>query len=411
MIDLRIIREEPDMIRALCKRRGSNANIDGFLEHDAELRSIEGERNELRHQQKKAAGPSPEARAKAIELKGAIAALGPREAAAREARDAIWAIIPNLLPDDTPDGQDDQGNVEISTWGDKPTFDFKPKPHDELVRDLGILDFARGAKVAGSGFSYWVGDGARLAHGMFNLALDFLVERGFVQMMTPVVARTATLFGTGYLPLFADQVYGIEGEDLALIGTSEQTLVGFHANEILDEAAVPALYTSFSPCFRTEKGSHGRASRGAFRQHQFHKVEQVVLCTPETSDEWLEKAREHEEAFMQLLGIPYRLVRVCTGDLGAPAYKKYDIEGWFAGYGEYRETHSNSNLLDYQSRRLKIRVRRGKKKDFVHTISATMITDRALLAIIENNQLADGTVRIPEVLRPCVGGKEFLTPR
>jgi seryl-tRNA synthetase len=273
---------------------------------------------------------------------------------------------------------------------------------------LGILNLARGAHVAGSGFYYWTGDGARLAWALFSFALDRLVQRGFVPMFTPVVAKERTLYGTGYLPFFADEIYRLGDDELCLIGTAEQTLVGFHTDEILPAESLPRCYCAFSPCFRTEAGAYGKASRGAFRVHQFHKVEQVIFCRPEESEHWHEECLRHEVEIMQRLEIPHRVVRVCRGDLGAPGYKKYDIEGWFAGFGGYRETHSNTNLLDFQTRRLNIRMRAGGAQSYPHTISATMITDRALLAVLENNQQADGSVIIPQALQRYLGGQERI---
>jgi seryl-tRNA synthetase len=361
-----------------------------------------------RQRERRSLGPDAD-REHARALRDKVDELERRAARLESERDALWAQLPNLLAPDTPDGQDDADNVELRRWGDPPAFSFEPKPHDLLGARLGILDLERGAVVGGAGFYYWRGDGARLAWGLFSLALDFLVKRGFVPMLTPIVARERTLFGTGYLPFFADQIYRLEGVDLSLIGTSEQTLVGYHADELLPAEGLPLLYTAMSPCFRTEAGSGGRAARGAFRVHQFHKVEQIVFCRPDDSERWHLHCLESEELFMQRLGIPYRVVRVCLGDLGAPAYKKYDLEGWFAGFGQYRETHSNTNLLDYQTRRLNARYKDGKRTVFPHTISATMITDRALLAILENNQQADGSVIVPAALRPYVDGQERLT--
>jgi seryl-tRNA synthetase len=222
--------------------------------------------------------------------------------------------------------------------------------------------------------------------------------------MTPCVAKEKTLFGTGYLPFFADQTYSLQGEDLALIGTSEQTLVGYHADEVLQSEQLPHCYTAFSPCFRTESGSYGKASRGIFRVHQFHKVEQIIFCLPEDSPKYHEFCLENEEYLLKQLGLPYRVVNVCVGDLGAPGYKKYDIEAWFAGFGGYREVTSNTNLTEFQSRRLNIRYKDNDgNRGFVHTISATAVTDRVAIAILENFQQEDGTVIIPEVLRPLTG--------
>ena len=311
--------------------------------------------------------------------------------------------MPNMLAPDVPDGLDDSGNVELRKEGTIPTFDFKVRDHQELGELLGILDIPRGTKVAGAGFYYWKGKGAMLAQALYFWVQRVLVERGFTMFMTPCVAKERTLFGTGYLPFFADQTYNLEGEDLALIGTSEQTLVGYHADDVLDGASLPLCYTAFTPCFRTEAGSYGKASRGIFRVHQFHKVEQIVFCKPEDSVKYHEMCLANEEYILQQLGIPYHVVNVCVGDLGAPGYKKYDIEAWFAGFGGYREVTSNTNLTSFQSRRLNIRYKDGDTRDYVHTISATAVTDRVLIAIMENFQQEDGTVVIPEVLRPLCG--------
>jgi len=379
------------------------------IDLDTRSRQITTDLNALQHERRNL-GPNVD-RQYAVDLRRRIDRLEAdvRELEAR--REAIWAMMPNLLAPDTPEGTDDADNVELRRWGELPQFSFAPIPHDVLGARLGILDLERGAAVAGAGFYYWKGDGARLAWGLFQLALDFLARRGFAVLLTPVVAKERTLFGTGHLPFFKDDIYKLEGVDLSLIGTSEQTLVGYHADEILAVDGLPLLYTALTPCFRTEAGSGGRASRGAFRVHQFHKVEQIVFCRPEESERWHLQCLENEESFMQALGLSYRVVRVCLGDLGAPAYKKYDVQGWFAGFGEFRETHSNTNLLDYQTRRLNIRYKDGKRTSFPHTISATMITDRALLAILENNQQSDGTVVIPEILRPYVDGAAQLTPQ
>ena len=314
------------------------------------------------------------------------------------------AWLPNFLDPSVPDGAGDEDNTAIKFWGDKAEFAFAARAHDELGECLGIIDTTRGAKVAQSGFYYWKGKGAQLAQALFFWTQQELVKRGFTLFMTPCVAKQDTLFGTGYLPFFADQTYGLKNEDLALIGTSEQTLVGYHANETLPAADLPLNYTAFTPCFRTEAGSYGKESRGIFRVHQFHKVEQIIFCLPEESPRCHDFCLENEEALLQALNIPYRVVNVCVGDMGAPGYKKYDIEAWFPGYGGYREVTSNTNLTDFQARRLGIRYQtESKERGFVHTISATAVTDRVACAILENFQQADGSVVIPEVLRPYTG--------
>ncbi|MBK5293875.1 MAG: serine--tRNA ligase [Acidobacteriia bacterium] len=412
MLDIRLIRTQPGQIRDLCKRRKSPVDFDAMLALDEQVRKLTTEMEELRRQRNEGGGAANREamREAAVALRQKIGELEERLRVVREQRDHQWSMVPNFLAEDTPAGADDKDNVELTSWGEKPDAGVARKTHEVIGKTLGIIDEERGTKVSGSGYTYWVGDGARLAWGLYSLALDYLVQRGFRQMFTPVVTRERTLFGTGYLPFFRDQIYHLEGEDLNLIGTSEQTMVGYHMDETLAAQRLPLLYTSFSPCFRTEAGSYGKETRGMFRQHQFHKVEQIVFCTPETSDEWLEKTRENVEGLMRLLDIPYRVVRVCEGDMGAPGYKKYDVEGWFAGFGSYRETHSCTNLLDYQARRLNIKAKQDKTSFVPHTISSTMITDRALLAILENNQTADGSVMVPKALRPWVDGRDRIEP-
>jgi seryl-tRNA synthetase len=411
MLDLKLIRTQPDMVRELCRRRHATVDFDKLLEADERTRALTAQLDALRAKRKGGGGkPSSaeDAREAAIALRNEVASAEEELRVVKTERDRLWSWVPNLLADDTPVGKDDKDNVEIKHWGNPPKADFELKTHEVIGQNLGVIDEDRGAKVAGAGYSYWLGDGARLTWGLFSLALDYLAKRGFKQMFTPVVAKGNTLFGTGYLPYFSDQIYKIEGEDLNLIGTSEQTLVGYHSDEILPPEKLPLLYTAFTPCFRTESGSYGRETKGLFRQHQFHKVEQIVFCEPSTSEEWLDKCLENAEGILKLLEIPYRVVRVCDGDMGAPGYKKYDVEAWFAGFGSYRETHSITNLLDFQSRRLNIRSKQAGNTFHPHTISATMITDRALLALLEHNQQADGSVRVPEALRPFVDGRSEI---
>ncbi|MBV8842436.1 MAG: serine--tRNA ligase [Bryobacterales bacterium] len=405
MIDFELVRKQPDMIRELCVKRGSDVDVDKLLALDTELRATLTKLEELRHQRKQIAGGDRE---RAVQIRDEIAQLGQKEAEVRSERDYLWARLPNLLAPDTPEGKTDSDNVELERCGQIPTFNFKPEAHDAIGARLDILDIKHAANVAGSGFTYWRGDGARMLWGIFSIALEMLGSKGFLPMFTPVVTKQETLFGTGYLPFFKDDIYKIENEDLCLIGTSEQTLLGYHMGETIPASSLPLLYTAFTPCFRTEAGSYGKESRGAFRLHQFHKVEQIVICRPEESEHWHEQCLLNEKQIMEALGIPYRVVRVCTGDMGAPGYKKYDVEGWFSAFGGYRETQSNTNLLDYQSRRLGMKAKDGNKTFFPYTISATMITDRAMLAIMENNQTGSGGLTVPEPLRRFVGGKSTI---
>ena len=406
MIDMKFIRENAEKVKANCTRRGFPVDIDGLLKLDADSRQLSQESESLRAERNrlsKECAKDPSARDKVKQLKEVLAT---KEEMLAKVQNKIFQTVirmPNMLAPDVPDGLDDTGNVELRKVGTIPTFDFRVRDHQELGELLGILDIPRGTKVAGAGFYYWKGKGAMLAQSLYFWVQRVLVERGFTMFMTPCVAKERTLFGTGYLPFFADQTYNLKDEDLALIGTSEQTLVGYHADDVLDAADLPLCYTAFTPCFRTEAGSYGKASRGIFRVHQFHKVEQIVFCKPEDSVKYHEMCLANEEYILQQLGIPYHVVNVCVGDLGAPGYKKYDIEAWFAGFGAYREVTSNTNLTSFQSRRLNIRYKDGDKRDFVHTISATAVTDRVMIAIMENFQQEDGTVIVPEVLRPICG--------
>ena len=406
MIDIRILRENAELLRRNCIRRGYPIDIDGLVKLDSDCRLLTGEIEALRGDRNRlskecAKDPSARDQVKQIKL-----ALGEKENKLQVLQERIRQVLirmPNLLAPDVPEGTDDTGNVEIRKVGTIREFDFPVKDHQELGEMHDILDIARGAKVAAAGFYYWKGKGAMLAQALYFYVQRFLVERGFVMFMTPCLAKERTLYGTGYLPFFADQTYNLEGEDLALIGTSEQTLVGYHADDVLDGEKLPLCYTAFTPCFRTEAGSYGKASRGIFRVHQFHKVEQIVFCKPEDSPKYHEFCLKNEEDLLKALNIPYHVVNVCVGDLGAPGYKKYDIEAWYPTFKTYREVTSNTNLTSFQSRRLNIRYKQGEEKDFVHTISATAATDRLLIAIMENYQQKDGSITVPEILRPLAG--------
>ncbi len=415
MIDIKIIRENPELIKNSCRRRGTDIDIDLIVELDIKNRELTQEVENLRAERKrlsKECRDNPDARVRVKELKGTLAKFEAEQDEVSSALHKKMGWLPNLLADDVPDGHSDEANLELRKEGTVPAFDFKVRDHQELGELLDIIDTKRGAKVAQSGFYYWKGKGAQLCSALFFWTQNELINRGFTSFFTPCAAKERTLFGTGYLPFFADQTYALEGEDLSLIGTSEQTLVGYHADEVLNADDLPLNYCSYSPCFRTEAGSYGKAGRGIFRVHQFHKVEQIVFCKPEDSPEYHDMCLANEEHLAQQLGLPYRVVNVCVGDMGAPGYKKYDLEAWFAGFNTYREITSNTNLTDFQSRRLNIRYKdENGKNQFVHTISATAVTDRVAIAILENNQLEDGTVIIPEVLRPLTGFDRIEPPK
>jgi seryl-tRNA synthetase len=409
VIDIALVRTDPDLVRRTVRLRRSDVDVDKLIEVDAELRHKRARLEQLRAERKRQGKGEVDievARALKVELQR----LTEEVRALQKARDSLWARVPNLLADDTPPGRDEGSNVELRREGEPPPA-AERRAHDLVGVDLGILDLARAAEVAGSGFYYWRGEGARLAWAVFSYALDFLTQRGFQPMLTPLVARDEVFFGTGYLPFFADEQYRLQRTDLSLIGTSEQTLIGYYGDSILKGNELPILLTGFSACFRTEAGAAGKANRGAFRAHQFHKVEQIVICEAEASEHWLNECQRNAEELLRGLELPFRVVRVCVGDLGAPVYKKYDTETWFPSFGTYKETHSNSNLADYQARRFRIRYRRQGKTVFPHTISATAITDRPVLAIMENHLQDDGSILIPKLLRPYFGGQERITRR
>lgn len=405
MISIDLLRNEPEKVQAMLDKRKSDFNLKKFLELDEDYRKNLAKLEEFQRRRNVLSKDRTEQSIdRAKKLKQDIIDLTEIVEKLKKERDDLWAFIPNMLDETVPDGADDKDNVEFKRVGTPRKFDFTPKWHDEIATNLGILNIKAGTKVAGSGFFYWKGDGARLLNAMFNFALDTLRSKGYEQFFTPVLAKENTFFGTGYLPFAQDQLYTVATESLSLIGTSEQTLVAFHENETIDLSEAKK-YTALTPCFRTEAGSYGKETKGIFRVHQFYKVEQIIFCKPEESAKYHQFALECEEELFQKLGIPYRVVNVCTGDLGAPASIKYDTEGWFPAYGGYRELTSNSNLLDYQTRRLNIKFKDNGVTKNPHTISATGITERAMLAIIENYQNEDGSITIPEVLVPYMNGQ------
>jgi seryl-tRNA synthetase len=387
MLDIELIRSEPDRIKELCRVRGYDVDLDALLAADRQWRESLARAEELNRELKSlnrqvASGEiTKEEAAKRSDDARRFTA----EAKAFEAeRDELLARLPNLMADDTPPGLSDADNVELRTWGTVPDVDPDKARHDVVAAEWGWYDQAKGAQVAQSGFLYWAGEAGGLLWDLFDAALRLLRRRGFEQLFTPVAAKDDTFFGTGYLPFASADLYRIAGEDLSLVGTSEQTLLGYFAGDQLSLDDLPVRVTAFTPCFRTEAGAAGSKSRGAFRVHQFHKVEQIVVCAPEQSDDLLSECQRNIEDFLQALELPHRVVRTAIGDLGAPAFKKYDTETWFAGFGEHRETHSNSNLTDFQTRRLRVRAKAEGGRVFPHTISATMVTDRAFVAIIED---------------------------
>ncbi|MDH3607149.1 MAG: serine--tRNA ligase [Acidimicrobiia bacterium] len=417
MLDVNLLRDHPELISATLSHRGiDGVDLDTLAELDAQRRAVRAEAEALRSEQKEVGGTV--ARLDGDEKDAAIAR-GAEIATAYKAKlaeadeldarfEAGWIPLPNLVHASVPKGETEDDNEEIKQWGDVPSFDFPVRDHLELAAESGIIDMERAAKISGSRFGLLTGKAALLELSLVRWALDRLEPQGFTPVIPPVLVKEEALFGTGFFPDDAEQVYSIPSDDLFLVGTSEVSLASMHADEIFPVADVPLRYAGFSTCFRRESGAAGRDSRGIFRVHQFDKVEMFSFCHPDGSWEEHDFLFAQEEALVQELGIPYRVVNVCSGDLGASAAKKYDIEAWFPGQERYREITSCSNTTDYQSRRLKIRVKEDKGNRLVHTLNGTAVAvQRTLVAIMENYQRADGTVRVPDALIPYTGFETF----
>ena len=387
MIDARAARSDPDRWRAALERKGAAEAFDAWLAADERWRALVPQVDELRGRTKPKGKPTPE---QLEELRGAkdeLQRLEEELAAAEAARDEALAQVPNPPDDTAPDGDTDEDAVEIRRWGETPQLD-EPREHTEVGR----FDMDRAARVSGARFGYLIGDTALLALAVYRYALDLVAEAGYTPVLTPVLVREDAMYGTGFFPTERSNIYAIDSDGLYLTGTSEVALAGLHMGEVLDE--LPLRYAGFSTNFRREAGAAGKDTRGMFRVHQFNKVEMFVFCEPSASTDEHERILALEERILQGLELPYRVVNVAAGDLGASAAKKYDCEGWFAAQGRYRELTSTSNTTDFQARRLGIRWRNGKSLEPVHTLNGTAVTDRAVLAILENFQ---GDV--PEVLQ------------
>ncbi len=424
MLDVKKIRDDPDLFKAGLRKRGRDPKaVDDVLEVDRRRRELLAEIEKLRAEQNRASAEIPklkgtdrEARiAEMRELSARIKALEPELAQVESQLDILLRSLPNQPDDTVPEGADASRNVVVRTWGERPVFDFTPLDHVELGTRLGILDFERGAKASGSRFFYLRGQGVLLELALARFALDLLAtEGGFTPLSTPMLVRTGVITGAwGGVSFDAQQTYKIEDEDLALIGTSEQSLAAYHMDETLDAEALPVRYAGLSWCFRREAGSYGRDIRGLYRVHQFYKVEMFSYAHPDRSAEEHEYLVGLEERFMRTLGLPHRVVLLCGGDLGHAMRKTYDLETWMPGRGDYGETHSCSNAGDFQARRLGLRFRSGPRgpAEFVHTLNGTLVaTGRAMIAIIENGQRADGSVRLPDALVPYMGRQTELRP-
>ena len=404
MISLEYLRKNTEKAKAIFKKRGCDVDVDEFLELNGNLNLKKSEFDKMKFDQKKASIEE------AKRLKKEISALKEEITKLEEERDNLWIRFPNILAEDTPDGESDADNVEIKKCGSLPVFNFEPNDHSEIGKKLGILDLERGAKVSGSGFYYISGEGADLAFAVYYLAWKILSKNGFTFMIPPVFTTKRTFLGTGYFPFEPEGNYKVENQNLYAIGTSEQALLAFHDNEIIDYSQLPLRYSAVTPCFRTEAGSYGKSSKGAFRVHQFHKMEQIIFCSPEDSEKYHEETLANVEELLNILELPYHIVRVCIGDMGAPGYKKYDVECWFPSFNGYRETHSLTNLWDFQTRRLNIRTTHEGEKNFPHTISSTMVTDRVIWSLMENFQQPDGSIVLPSSVANIIGKKVISNP-
>jgi seryl-tRNA synthetase len=395
MIEIRAARKDPETFRAALARKGAAELFDELMEADARWRELETRVTELRARTKLKGKPTPEQLEELRTVKDELKGAEDEHAQAAARRQELLDRVPNPPDPSAPDGASEDDAVEVKRWGET-----RPEARDHL--DLGIahgwIDMERAAKVSGSRFVYRMGDLALTELALYRFALERLVHKEFVPVLPPVLVREEAMYGTGFLPTDEVNLYKVERDELYLVGTSEVPLAGLHMDEILEEEALPLRYAGYSVCFRREAGAAGKDTRGMFRVHQFDKVEMFVFTTAERSPEEHEHLLAIEEELVQELGLPYRVVNVAAGDLGASASKKYDIEAWFPGQQRYREITSTSNTTDYQARRLNVRTRRESGLETVHTLNGTAVTARALIAIIETFQDEDGSIAVPEPL-------------
>jgi seryl-tRNA synthetase len=410
VLDLKAIREGPEPFREALLRRGESAalTLDQVVALDADRRVLMAQVEELRAEQNrssKAIGGARDAAEREAMLAASraaaerLSALEPRLASIERELAGLSARLPNLPDPTAPDGATDDDNVEVKRWGEPPVFDFPARDHAELGQALGTIDIDRGVRTSGSRFYYLLGAAVELQFALIRYALDFAREQGLTPVIVPVLVREKAMFDTGFLPTDESQIYRTADDDLYLVGTSEVALAALHADEIVDRDDLPKRYLGYSSCFRREAGTYGKDAKGIFRVHQFDKLEMFSFVLPEESAQEHERLLANEEAWVRSLELPYRVVNVCVGDLGASAAKKYDIEAWFPGQGRYREITSTSNTTDYQARRLECRVREEAGTRVLHTLNGTLCAmARTIAALMENGQRADGSIRLPEVL-------------
>ena len=422
MLDIAMIRTHPDLVRQGLARKGEPpTSVDNILAIDERRRAMTTERDELRTRRNaiskevgriKSQGASADQQmAESRRIGEAIKDLETHLATVEEELSAAALMVPNLPADDVPDGKSPEDNVVVKTVGDLPKLDFAPQAHWDLGARLGVLDLERGAKISGSGFCLFVGQGSRLVRALLNWMLDVHTgQHGYTEVWPPALVSARSMTGTGQLPKFEQEMYRLRDDPYYLIPTAEVPVTNMYQDEILSEADLPILRTAYTPCFRREAGAAGRETRGMIRVHQFDKVELVKFTTPQSSPDEHEKLTRNAETLLERLGLPYRRVLLCAGDMSFSSNKCWDLEVYAAGCGRWLEVSSCSNFGDFQARRANIRYRdSGGKVRFVHTLNGSgLALPRVFIAILENFQQADGAVRIPEVLRPYMGGKEFL---
>jgi seryl-tRNA synthetase len=422
MLDIKYLRQNLDFVIGKMRERGQELNLERFIALDEKrrdiIREVEALRNErntvskLIGEKKKNREDATEIIVRMGEVANRIKELDDKQKQADEELQEILMTLPNVPHESVVCGKGSDDNPVVRLWGEKPSFTFTPRPHWEIGESLNILDFARGAKITGARFTLYRGYGARLERAIINFMLDLhTCVHGYTEVLTPFMVNRESMTGTGQLPKFEEDLFRIDKVDYFLIPTAEVPVTNIHRDEILSEKELPITYVAYSPCFRAEAGSYGKDTRGLIRQHQFNKVELVKFSKPESSYKELEKLTENAEEVLKRLKIPYRTVSLCTADLGFSSAKTYDLEAWLPGQDAYREISSCSNFEDFQARRASIRFRReeGGKVEFVHTLNGSgLAVGRTLVAVLENYQQADGSVVIPEALRPYMGGVDRI---
>jgi len=423
MFDIKLLRENPELVKEGLAKKGVEVDVDRVLELDKERRVLLKEIEELRHLQKEANRKIAKAQGEEKErlvaemrgVAGKIKELSPKLDELEEELNKLLHLVPNLPLEEVPVGRDESENVVVKVVeGELPPLDFPPRDYMQIARKLDIIDTERAAKVSGTRFGYLKREAVLLEFALVQFALETLMAEGFIPVVPPVMIRREAMAGMGYLAWGEDEIYYLPKDELYLVGTSEQSIGPMHMGEILSSQQLPLRYVGFSTCFRREAGSYGRDTKGILRVHQFDKVEMFSFCEPEKSRQEHQFIISMQEKLVRALKIPYRVVQMCTGDLGTPAANKVDIECWMPGQGEYRETHSASNCTDYQARALNIRYKQTPDSPprFVHTLNGTAYAiGRMIIAIIENYQQPDGSVVVPEVLRKYMGGLERIGPR